>query len=219
MATIQKSLIGNLTKLGAGLALAACLIVSPASASEVYVLGTCFSGITANGSGGGTCQSAAAAGVGANTINVEYVVYQSTFNSTTAATVSDSTIFTFTGSQTLSFAGDTQSVSGTFNGPSGNPTCLNSTYTGGQLVTGTSGTIVIPAGCEDPASGTLGSGTVTVSYTNTVTNGTQTTGLADIVYGYNVTTGTPEPATMGLLGFGMIGAALFGRKRRSAQSK
>jgi len=206
-------------KILAGLALAAFMMVGSASATTYYVVGTCGS-FTNNGSslsGTWTCPTAASLGItGGLTVASEFVNYESDWSSALTNNVNYSTQFAFTGA-TLAFANDTVTstcaASGCSNGSAGpvstdglSLNALTNNPNGWQ----TGGTVL--AGFYDAVSSF---GTITVNWTNTANSGSAlaATGYAQVVYDYNVTSSTPEPVSMFLLGGGLLGVSLLGRRK------
>jgi hypothetical protein len=210
-------------KILAGLALAAFMMVGNASALTYYVVGTCGTFQNNNDvqgsvvTGTWTCPTAASLGItGSLTVASEFVNYTSDWATATSNNVNFNTQYTFTGA-TLAFANDTVTSTcvstGCSNGSAGpvstdglslNP--LTNNPNGWQ----TGGTVL--AGFYDAVSSF---GTITVNYTNTDVSGAalSASGYAQVVYDYNVTSSTPEPISMFLLGGGLLGVSLLGRRK------
>lgn len=209
-------------KILAGLAVAACMMVSSASAATLYVVGLCE---TAGGtfgftnpnpntpiSGSWTCPTAASLGV-SPTVTSEFIVYDGDYSSGLTTPVTETTNFGLTGLGGANFAFATDTITTTGQSSSQSITCVS----GGTFNQSTNLPPGVLSGCYDNAtSGTLGAG-ATVLYTNTFNSGTALsgTGYAEIVYDYSVTSGTPEPVSMLLLGGGLLGLSIIGRKKFS----
>jgi len=200
-------------KIFAGLALAALSIGSSAFGATFYVVGTCgsFNESFTNtppdgGSGTWVCPSAASLGVsGSLTVASEFLVYDSDYSSGLSPTVTTVTNWTFSGA-TLAWTTDTTTTTGT----SG-----SNSYTSAQGATVNPLATLPPtvlAGYYDTISGF---GTPTVNWTTQATVGSalQGTGYAQVVYDYNVTSATPEPFSMVLLGGGLLALSVVGRKK------
>jgi len=197
------------------LALAACLFAVPASAATVYVVGLCgtFSNPLPNTtiSGSWTCPTSASLGI-VQPLVAEFIVYNSDYSNGVTPSVTETTHFTFTTGATLQWTSDILTTTGAANS---NPATCSSGATLNPLTTAF-GPVVL-AGCYDNATAGFG-GSVTVNYTNSfpLGNAVQGTGYSEIVYAYNTTTtSTPEPVSMVLLGSGLLGFSLLGRKRLS----
>jgi hypothetical protein len=197
-------------KVLAALAFAALMTVGSASATTYYVVGTCgsFNNPAPNSptTGSWTCPTAASLGItGALTVASEFINYNSDYSSGLAGAVTTVTNFSFSGA-TLAFSTDTLTSTG---GSNSNPATSTDGLTINQLQ---SLPPIVLAGFYDVAS-TFG--TVTVNYTNQATQGSalQATGYAQVVYDYNVTSGTPEPVSMLLFGSGLLAVSIVGRRK------
>jgi hypothetical protein len=197
-------------KVLAALAFAALMTVGSASATTYYVVGTCgsFNNPAPNSptTGSWTCPTAASLGItGALTVASEFINYNSDYSSGLAGIVTAVTNFSFSGA-TLAFSTDTLTSTG---GSNSNPATSTDGLTINQLQ---SLPPIVLAGFYDVAS-TFG--TVTVNYTNQATQGSalQATGYAQVVYDYNVTSGTPEPVSMLLFGSGLLAVSIVGRRK------
>lgn len=209
-------------KIFAGLAVAACLMVSSASAATFYAVGLCetaggvfgFNNPNPNSppiSGSWTCPTAASLGI-TQLVTSEFVVYDGDYSSGLNTPVTEITNFSLAALGGASFAFGTDTITTTGTASSASITCISGTFN--QSTNLPPGLL---AGCYDNAtSGTLGGG-ATVLYTNTFTAGTalQGTGYAEIAYDYSVTTGSPEPVSMLLLGGGLLSLSIIGRKKFS----
>jgi hypothetical protein len=192
------------------LAFAACMLVGNASAATFFVTGLC--GSFSNSSptaitGQFICPTAASLGVTGSLLPVtnETLVYASDYSNGITPSVVAVTNWTFSGA-TLAFGADTTTASG-----AANSTSIVSAD-GLTLNAFQAGPPTILAGFYDVASAF---GTITVNFTNSTTTGqaVATTGYAQILYSYSVTSGTPEPVSMLLFGSGLLGVALIGRKK------
>jgi hypothetical protein len=197
-------------KVLAALAFAALMTVGSASATTYYVVGTCgsFNNPAPNSptTGSWTCPTAASLGItGALTVASEFINYSSDYSSGLAGAVTTVTNFSFSGA-TLAFSTDTLTSTG---GSNSNSATSTDGLTINQLQ---SLPPIVLAGFYDVAS-TFG--TVTVNYTNQATQGSalQATGYAQVVYDYNVTSGTPEPVSMLLFGSGLLAVSIVGRRK------
>jgi len=199
-------------KILAGLTFAGFMIVS-ASAATVDIEVSCG----ADGSlkpaattiGSFVCPSFASLGIGGGaTVASEFLVYNNDYSIGQAVTTVQ-TVFAFASGSPLQYTTDTLSSSGNANS---NPaTCTSS---GGSVnAQATINGAVVPTGCYN----TIGSpwGVVTVNYTQTVVAGgaVSATLNAEVVFDYNVTSSTPEPVSMLLMGGGLLGLSFIGRKR------
>jgi hypothetical protein len=197
----------------AGMALAALMLGGSASAATFYVVGMCgnFNESNTNtppngGSGSWICPSAASLGItGSLTVASEFLVYDSDYSNGLSPAVTTVTNWSFSGA-TLAWTTDTTTVTGT----SG-----SNSYTSARGATVNPLTNLPPivlAGYYDTISGF---GTPTVNWTTQATVGSalQGTGYAEVVYDYNVTSATPEPFSLVLLGGGLLALSVVGRKK------
>lgn len=200
-------------KILAGLTFAGFMIVS-ASAATVDIEVSCG----ADGSlkpagttvGQFVCPSFASLGIGGGaTVASEFLVYNNDYSIGQAVTTVQ-TVFNFTSGSPLQYATDTLSSSGNANS---NPATCTSISGGSVTAQQTINGAVVPTGCYN----TVGSpwGVVTVNYTQTVVAGgaVSATLNTEVVFDYNVTSATPEPVSMLLMGGGLLGLSIIGRKR------
>lgn len=198
-------------KILAGVALAALMTMGSASAATFFVAGICgsFSNPSPNSPSTGTfvCPSAASLGVtGSLSVASEFLVYNSDFSNGLTGTVQTVTNWSFSGA-TFTFAADTTTSTG---GSNSTPAVSTDGLTLNPL---TNFPPIVIAGFYNTITGF---GTPTVNWTNQATVGqaVQATGLAQIVYDYNVqSTGVPEPVSMVLFGGGLLALSIIGRKR------
>jgi len=190
----------------APLALGVCMIAGTASANQASALCGSFSISTAGGTGSWTCGSFATVAPAGATFIDEFIVYNNDF-SNPVPSANTKTVFTFTGG-TPTFASDTLTTTGT---GTSNP----AVSTDGLLYNAAGGGLL--AGMDMVIGG--GPAVVTVGWTQSVNSGSALayTGYAEVVYDYTpaVVSGTPEPATMFLMGSALVGIGLL-RKRIKA---
>jgi PEP-CTERM motif len=199
-------------KILTGLALAGFLLASHASATPVgFAVGLCgtFSNPIPNSTltGSFVCPTAASLGV-VLPVTAEFLNYNSDYSSGVSPSVTEATAFTFSGSPTFQFSGDTLTSTGAANS---NPAACSSGATLNALTHAFGPTVL--AGCYDNATGgTLGTA-VTVNFNNSFSTGNAIsgTGYVEIVYGYG-TASVPEPASLLLVGGGLLGLTVFRRK-------
>ena len=184
-------------------------LILSASLSASTILATCSGGsgpaanqdTFAGGVGSGStisCQSwNSIAPVGATFVNAQLVYNADMVVNSTIPISADSVMLTFT-------AG---------NGFSPDPATINITNPAGQ----TNPKTCIPPGCSVTAtSGTVNlAAVVNVQIASTVNSAASvqsSNGAIGIVYNYTPAMTTPEPATMAMLGFGLLGLGIAGRK-------
>jgi hypothetical protein len=193
-------------KILSGLAIAAFMIGS-ASATTYYGVVNCgsFSNPAPNSPLSGTWVCPTAATLGISNVSSETLVYNSDYSNGEASNVTTSTTWTFAGA-TLQFGADTTTSTG---GSNSNPAVSTDGLTIQPL---TNLPPVVLAGFYDTASAF---GTITVNWTNSATVGSavQATGYAQVIYDYSVTSSSPEPVSMLLLGSGLLGLSFIGRKK------
>jgi hypothetical protein len=195
----------------APLALGICMLAGQASASFLEATGTCGS-TTAAGSGTWTCPTWTTLGLTGDTFVGEFVVYNNDYSNGLTSTVTTQTVFTFTGG-TMAYSADTLTSTGANNSSpavsgAGNPNGFFALSVGPPVILAGYDNLVTAGG---PSA-------ISVGYnTSTVTGATLAdTSYAQIVYEYNVpVTGTPEPATLFLMGSALVGVGML-RKRIKA---
>jgi hypothetical protein len=221
-------------KIFAGIAVAGLMIVGNAFGAATFIAGNCytagnafgFSNPSPNGVITGTwvCPSFASleTAFGISNSNIvlasEFVNYNSDYSNGEAASVTVVSNYALSGAA-LAFLSDTLTSTGSGNSSpavsTDGLTPLNGVNpaipVGNHLNSGDP--TVLLGGFYDNVTGAFG--TVTINFTNQATVGSavQTTGYAQVVYDYNVTSATPEPVSMALFGGGLLALSLIGRKK------
>jgi hypothetical protein len=203
-------------KILAGFAFAALMAVS-ASAGTVDISVLCGAVTNATPAtpttGSYLCPTYASLGIGGGaTLASEFISYNSDYSipgPNGATVVANWSIFAAGGSP-VQYATDTITSTGTSLGS--NPGVCSSTgnaVNSAQLLNGA----VVPTGCYN----TIGSpyGQVSINYTQTVTAGAATGDSVSVyvVFDYNTSSAAPEPVSMLLMGGGLLGLSIIGRKR------
>jgi hypothetical protein len=220
-------------KVFAGIAFAG-LIVSNAFGAATFIAGNCYTATPTFGfsnpapnnllTGQWVCPSFATleADFGISGSNIvlasEFVNYNSDYSNGEATTVVDVSNYSLSGAG-LQFLADTLTSTGGGNSTPAVSTDgltplngLNPAIPVGNQVNLTDPTVLL-SGFYDNVTGAFGA--VTINFTNQATTGSalQTTGYAQVVYDYNVTSSTPEPVSMALFGGGLLALSLIGRKK------
>jgi len=198
------------------LALGAMALMYVSASSATTIVATCGSFNTAGVSGQWICPTVASLLPGGSILQTEYIVYSSDYSSGLASTVTEQTLYGFTGIGTgsLAWANDNDQASG--GSSSGGQTSVTQGAPFNNLI---SGPPVILAGFYDNVSGVSGTTglNVTVGYTNSFIAGSalNTSGYAQEVITFTTPGGTPEPGTLFLMGSALVGVGLIRRRRKS----